>query len=70
MYTNPIYMDRVALAWSLADSVTKPRNGRDRMSRRRFRRIGSTGANPLRQFVRWLKLTRQSYSGRESLELC
>ena len=63
MYINRIYVDHVALAWSLADSVTKPRNDRDWMSRRRFRRIGSTGANPFRQFVRWLKVTRQSYSG-------
>jgi hypothetical protein len=60
MYINRIYVDHVALARSLADSVAKPPIGPELMSRRRFRRSGSTGGNPLAQFVRWLKVSRQS----------
>jgi hypothetical protein len=59
MYINRIYVDQVALARSLADSVREPRNNSGSSSRRRLRRARSTGGNPL---MRWLAAARQSFS--------
>ena len=44
MHINRIYVDHVALAWSLADSVRAQRDG-----------TGSIGGNPLVRLLRWLK---------------
>jgi hypothetical protein len=44
MYINRIYVDHVALAWSLADSVRAQRS-----------RTASIGGNPLVRLLRWLR---------------
>jgi hypothetical protein len=62
MYINRIYVDRVALAWSLADSARQPRNTPATLSRRRLRRAESTRGNPLMQLVRSLVACGQSFS--------
>jgi hypothetical protein len=66
MYINSIYVDQVALAQSLADSVREPRNNSARgaraLSRRRLRRTRSTGGNALMRLVRRLLVTGQSFS--------
>jgi hypothetical protein len=62
MYINRIYVDQVALAWSLADSVRQPRSLRESVSRRRTRRMGATGGNPLTRLARRM-LTPKSYFG-------
>jgi hypothetical protein len=42
MYINRIYVDHVALAWSLADSV-------------KAQRTAAIGGNPLVRLLRWLR---------------
>jgi hypothetical protein len=44
MHINRIYVDHVALALSLADSVRAQRDG-----------TGSIGGNPLGRLLRWLR---------------
>ena len=44
MYINRIYVDQVALAWSLADSVRAQRS-----------RTASIAGNPLVRLRRWLR---------------
>jgi hypothetical protein len=63
MYINRIYVDQVALAWSLADSVRQPRNFPKPVSRRRLRRTGSAAGKPLTRLTRWMVITRQSLLG-------
>jgi len=62
MHINGIYVDQVALAWSLADSVRQPGSLRESVPRRRRRRMGSTGGNPLTRLARRM-LTPKSYFG-------
>jgi hypothetical protein len=63
MYINRIYVDQVALAWSLADAVRQPRNLSGPMSSRRLRRTGSTAVAPLERLTRWMVIARQSLFG-------
>jgi len=63
MYINRIYVDQVALAWSLADSVRRQRNFPKPLSRRRMRRTGSTAGKPLMRLTHWMLITRQSLFG-------
>jgi hypothetical protein len=60
MYINRIYVDQVALAQSLADSVREPRNNSGSLTRRRLRRTRSTGGNPLMRLMQWLARTKRS----------
>ena len=63
MYINTIHVDQVALAWSLADSVRKPRIVPESMSRKRMRRAAATASQPVRQLARWLIAARLSLFG-------
>ena len=62
MNINRIYVDQVALAWSLADSVRQRRSLPESVSRRHVRRMGSPGGNPLTRLARRILITK-SYSG-------
>jgi hypothetical protein len=63
MYINRIYVDKVALAWSLADSARQPRTLSEPMSKRRMRRTRRTADKPLMRLMRWMVLTKQSLLG-------
>lgn len=64
MNINRIYVDQVALAWSLADSVRQPRSVREPVSGRRRRRMGSTGGNPLTRLARRMLVTKSYFGSR------
>jgi hypothetical protein len=55
MYINRIYVDQVALAWSLADSVRAQRDALESSSAQSTWRTASTGGNPLVRLLRWLR---------------
>ena len=62
MYINRIYVDHVALAWSLADSVRARRNAPESSSRgparwcaQSTRWTASIGDHPLARLLRWLR---------------
>jgi hypothetical protein len=55
MYINRIYVDHVALAWSLADSVRAQRDALESSSAQSPSRTASTGGNPLVRLLRWLR---------------
>jgi hypothetical protein len=62
MYINKIYVDHVALAWSLADSVRAQRDalessshGPARWRAQSTRRTASIGGNPRGRLLRWLR---------------
>jgi hypothetical protein len=55
MYINRIYVDHVALAWSLADSVREPRAALESSSAQSTWRTASIGGNPLVRLLRWLR---------------
>lgn len=65
MYINRIYVDQVALAWSLADSVRQPRSLPESVSRRRMRRTGATGGNPLTRLARGMLITKSFFGTRD-----
>jgi hypothetical protein len=55
MYINRIYVDHVAMAWSLADSVRAQRDALESPSAQGGRRTASIGGNPLSGLLRWLR---------------
>ena len=55
MYINRIYVDHVALAWSLADSVRAQRDALESSSAQSTWRTASTGGNPLVRLLRRLR---------------
>jgi hypothetical protein len=55
MYITRIYVDHVALAWSLADSVRAQRDALESSSAQSTWRTASTGGKPLVRLLRWLR---------------
>ena len=55
MYINRIYVDQVALAWALADSVRAQRDAPESSSAQSTWRTASTGGNPLVRLLRRLR---------------
>ena len=55
MYINRIYVDHVALAWSLADSVRARRSVPESSSVQGTTRTASFGGHPLVRLLRWLR---------------
>jgi hypothetical protein len=55
MYINRIYVDHVALAWSLADSVRARRDALGPSSAQSTWRTVSNDGNALARLLRWLR---------------
>lgn len=55
MYINRIYVDHVALALSLADSVRAQRDALESSSAQSTWRTDPRGDNPLGRLLRWLR---------------
>lgn len=55
MHINRIYVDNVALAWSLADSVAAQRDALESSCSLSARRTDSRDHTPLVRLLRWLR---------------
>ena len=63
MYINRIYVDQVALAWSLADSAAARRNNPKPIPARRESLSGATDARTLTHPGRWMAVFKQTLCG-------
>jgi hypothetical protein len=63
MYINRIYVNQVALAWSLADSAAALRNNPKPIPRRRESLSGATDDSALTHPERWMAVFKQTLFG-------